>query len=111
MQIVIDIPDRIYKIIQSKRLNLIDIDVLEQAVKDGTPLPKIHEMREATPEELESVNNYIKSISKPTGVNIWDKIEEVRANSDNYDYSTHSYRKGCRYSDRTERSGEDADSN
>ena len=42
MQIVIDIPDRTYKIVQSKRLNLIDIDVLEQAVKAGTPLPKGH---------------------------------------------------------------------
>lgn len=51
-------------------------------VKDGTPIPKVHEMREATPEELESVNNYIKSISKPTGVNIWDKIEEVTTDAD-----------------------------
>ena len=34
-------------------------------------------LREATPEELESVNMYIRSISKPTGVNIWDMIEET----------------------------------
>ena len=42
MQIVIDIPDRIYKIIQNKRLNIIDDEILEQAVKNGTPLPKGH---------------------------------------------------------------------
>lgn len=37
---------------------------------------KIEEMREATAEELESVNNYIKSISKPTGINFWTENEE-----------------------------------
>ena len=30
------------------------------------------DMREATPEEMESVNNYIDSISKDTGVNFFD---------------------------------------
>jgi len=30
------------------------------------------EMRDATPEERESIAKYIKSISKPTGVNFWD---------------------------------------
>jgi hypothetical protein len=40
-------------------------------------------MRDATKEELESVDNYIKSISKPTGVDFWEdnksgmKIERV----------------------------------
>jgi hypothetical protein len=33
-------------------------------------------MREATQEELDSVNRYINSISKPTGVNFFDLIEE-----------------------------------
>lgn len=32
-------------------------------------------MREATHEENESINNYIKSISKPTGVNFYDLIK------------------------------------
>lgn len=32
-------------------------------------------MREATHEENESINNYIKSISKPTGVNIYDLMK------------------------------------
>ena len=43
------------------------------------PLPEPYkveseEMRNATPEEQKSVDNYIKSISKPTGVNfeLWD---------------------------------------
>lgn len=31
-----------------------------------------HSMREATKEERESVNNYIASISKPTGTNFFD---------------------------------------
>ena len=29
-------------------------------------------MRDATPEERESIDKYIKSISKPTGINFWD---------------------------------------
>lgn len=29
-------------------------------------------MRDATPEEQKSVDDYIKSISKPTGINFWD---------------------------------------
>ena len=31
-------------------------------------------MRDATKEEYESVNNYIKSISTETGINFWDLI-------------------------------------
>lgn len=42
MQIVIDIPNRIYKIIQNKTLNIMDAEILEKAVKNGTPLPKGH---------------------------------------------------------------------
>lgn len=42
MQIVIDIPDRIYKIVQKKTLNVIDDEIIEQAIKKGTPLSKGH---------------------------------------------------------------------
>lgn len=42
MQIVIDIPNRIYKIVQNKTLNIMDAEILEKAVKNGTPLPKGH---------------------------------------------------------------------
>ena len=42
MQIVIDIPDRIYKINQNRRLNITDAEILEKAVRNGTPLPKGH---------------------------------------------------------------------
>lgn len=42
MQIVIDIPDRIYKITQNRRLNLVDGEIVENAIKNGTPLPKGH---------------------------------------------------------------------
>lgn len=33
-------------------------------------------MRDPTPEEWDSINNYIKSISHSTGVNIFDLINE-----------------------------------
>ena len=33
---------------------------------------KVFKMRDATPEEQEAIDKYIKSISKPTGVNFWD---------------------------------------
>lgn len=33
------------------------------------------DMREATSEEKESVNEYMKSISKPTGMNFYDIIK------------------------------------
>lgn len=42
MQIVIDIPDRIYKIVQNRTLNITDDEILENALKNGTPLPKGH---------------------------------------------------------------------
>ena len=34
------------------------------------------EMRDATPEEQECINNYIKDISTQTGVNIFDLIKD-----------------------------------
>ena len=34
------------------------------------------EMRDATPEEQECINNYIKDISTLTGVNIFDLIKD-----------------------------------
>lgn len=40
MKIVIDIPARIYKMARTNHLNIIDSDILEEAVTDGTPLPK-----------------------------------------------------------------------
>ena len=42
MQIVIDIPDRIYKINQNRKLNITDVEILEKAVRNGTLLPKGH---------------------------------------------------------------------
>lgn len=36
----------------------------------------ISEMRNLTPEERESQNKHIKSISKPTGINIFDLYKE-----------------------------------
>ena len=34
------------------------------------------EMRDATPEEQECIENYLKDISTPTGVNIFDLIKD-----------------------------------
>ena len=39
---------------------------------------KVIKMRDATPEERESVDKYIKSISKPTGVDFWDLEQEPK---------------------------------
>lgn len=39
-------------------------------------------MREATKEELEGVNRYVKSISKPTGKNFNDSIDDVQEELD-----------------------------
>lgn len=40
MQIIIDVPDRIYK--RQGYLNIIDSEILRKALKDGIPLPKGH---------------------------------------------------------------------
>lgn len=43
MQIVIDVPDRIYKFISQNRiLNITDSGILVKAVRNGTPLPEEH---------------------------------------------------------------------
>ena len=36
-------------------------------------------MREATIEEVQSVETYIESISKPTGINFYDSLEIVKS--------------------------------
>lgn len=36
----------------------------------------INSMRDPTPEEWDSINNYIESISRPTGINIFDLMDE-----------------------------------
>ena len=37
-------------------------------------------MRDPTPEEWNSINNYIESISHPTGINIFDLMDEYEEN-------------------------------
>ena len=39
-------------------------------------------MRDPTPEEWDSINNYIESISRPTGVNMFDIISEEQREDD-----------------------------
>ena len=41
------------------------------------------EMRDLTEEEQKSYNEYLKSISKPTGINFWDLYEEQEKGVDN----------------------------
>ena len=50
------------------------IDYIE-GVLDGFKMA-VNSMRNPTEEEMESVNKYIESISKPTGVNIFDLMDE-----------------------------------
>ena len=40
----------------------------------------LNSMRDPTPEEWDHINNYIKSISRPTGINIFDLIDEYEEN-------------------------------
>ena len=42
MHIVIEMPDRIYRTIQKRHLNIIDKEIVENAIRNGTPLPKGH---------------------------------------------------------------------
>lgn len=37
-------------------------------------------MRDPTPEEWDHINNYIESISRPTGINIFDLMDEYEEN-------------------------------
>lgn len=42
-----------------------------------TPFRELQDfMREPTKEEKESVDSYLKSISKPTGINFWEVLRE-----------------------------------
>ena len=43
----------------------------------------INSMRDPTPEEWDHINNYIESISRPTGINIFDLIDEYNKEQDN----------------------------
>ena len=42
----------------------------------------LNSMRSPTPEEWDSVNNYIESISRPTGINIFDLMNEEQREYD-----------------------------
>lgn len=42
IELVIKIPNRIYKTIQNRHLNIIDKEIIEDAIRNGTPLPKGH---------------------------------------------------------------------
>lgn len=41
MKLIIDIPDRIYKINQNRTLNITDSEILEKAVRSGIPLDDV----------------------------------------------------------------------
>lgn len=46
------------------------------SVKQESKTEKVIKMRDATPEEIELLDKYIKSISKPTVVDFWDLEQE-----------------------------------
>ena len=54
-----------------------------------------YSMRDATKEEIESVNKHIASISKPTGVNFYDKEDDVAKII--YDNLNYMYCDNCRF--------------
>ena len=70
MQIVINIPNRVYKIIQNKTLNIMDAEILEKAVKNGTLLPKGHG-RLIDAEKLES-RMYHEAFETDSDLQKWD---------------------------------------
>ena len=57
---------------RGKHTTSIDKVKMEQIIRDA--LPSVTTMRDATPEEQKSVNDYIKSISTPTGVKFSDVV-------------------------------------
>lgn len=64
---------------------------LDRADEIGTSIIELLEqepMRDATPEERESVDEYIKSISEPTGVYFWEEqepiLDKIRAEIDSH---------------------------
>jgi len=42
IELIIKIPNRIYKTIQNRHLNIIDKEIIEDAIRNSTPLPKGH---------------------------------------------------------------------
>ena len=76
MKLIIDIPDRIYKINQNRTLNITDSEILEKAVRSGIPLDdvkaeiKTKEMVETDIERqfynmaLDDVNKILDNIGK-----------------------------------------------
>ena len=53
VEIVIKIPNRIYKMAQSNHLNITDSEIVEKAIKEGVLLPEEHRKLIAEPTEEE----------------------------------------------------------
>lgn len=74
-------------------LNGLNVVMYSPLYKDIMQLPsikspqpkteKVIKMRDATPEEQEAVDKYIKSISKPTGINVFDFYEDEEKSCNN----------------------------
>lgn len=61
----------------------------------------VYSMREATKEEKDSVNRYIESISKSTGVNFYDKEDDIAKII--YDNLNYMYCDNCRCNNEIEK--------
>ena len=78
MQIVINIPDRIYKITQNRRLNLVDGEIVENAIKNGTPLPKEHGDLISKEQAIDLVEFYQLNPQYFDFVNLIDEIKDEK---------------------------------
>ena len=78
MKIVINIPDRIYKITQNRRLNLVDGEIVENAIKNGTPLPKEHGDLISKEQAIDLVEFYQLNPQYFDFVNLIDEIKDEK---------------------------------
>lgn len=85
MKIVIDIPEEL----RERLFNIVNygMDIatgleneMIMSIVNGTPIPDIEQltknMRDTTPEENKGMQEYLSKISKPTGINIYDLLDE-----------------------------------
>lgn len=63
--------------------NGIGCDECEVTKSQEPKAEKVIKMRDATPEEQEAIDRYIKSISKPTGINIFDFYKDDEKSCNN----------------------------
>ena len=85
MKILIDIPEGLRERLFNIANYGMDVatgleNVMIMSIVNGTPVPDIEQltknMRDTTPEENKGMQEYLSKISKPTGINIYDLLDE-----------------------------------